>query len=112
MKKSFSRSIFLPAIFVLLAVGVYARPAQESGSAVPLKGKIILSTTTSTWDSGLLNVLLPVFTRETGWEVDAIPVGTGAALRMGRDGDADVLLVHSKAEEIEFVEERLRGKAF
>jgi tungstate transport system substrate-binding protein len=71
--------------------------------SVSVKGKIILSTTTSTQDSGLLNYLLPVFTRETGWEVDVVAVGSGAALRMGRDGDADVLLVHARLDEIQFV---------
>jgi tungstate transport system substrate-binding protein len=92
------------------AAQMFARPAQEpspasngTSSAVPIKGKIILSTTTSTQDSGLLNFLLPVFIRETGWEVDTIAVGTGAALKMGRDGEADVLLVHARADEIKFV---------
>ena len=89
---------------------VFARAAQEApssqqGGAVPIKGKILLSTTTSTQDSGLLGFLLPVFTRETGWEVDVIAVGTGAALQMGRGGDADVLLVHARADEIRFVED-------
>jgi tungstate transport system substrate-binding protein len=53
-----------------------------------------------------------VFTRETGWEVDIIAVGSGAALKMGRDGDADVLLVHAKADEIKFVEEGFGVKRF
>jgi tungstate transport system substrate-binding protein len=109
------RNLFLrllPLVFILPAAGVFASPSrdgsqQASGpsavSPVPIVGKIILSTTTSTQDSGLLKVLLPVFTRETGWEVDTIAVGTGAALKMGRDGDADVLLVHAKADEIQFV---------
>lgn len=69
------------------------------------KGRIILSTTTSTQDSGLLEYLLPRFTEETGWEVDTVAVGTGAALQMGRDGDADVLLVHAKADEEAFIAE-------
>ena len=69
------------------------------------KGTIILSTTTSTDDSGLLEYILPVFTAETGWEVDVVAVGTGAALQMGRDGQADVLLVHSRPDEDKFVEE-------
>jgi tungstate transport system substrate-binding protein len=112
MKKAFSLSVFMSAIFFLLAAAVYARPSQESGPAVAIKGKIILSTTTSTQDAGLLNVLLPVFTRETGWEVDTIAVGTGAALQMGRDGDADVLLVHSRADEIKFVEDGYGVKRF
>jgi len=96
----------VPFVMILLLVSLtplFSSPARES--AVSLKGKITLSTTTSTQDSGLLKFLLPVFTRETGWEVDVIAVGTGAALKMGRDGDADVLLVHAKADEIKFVED-------
>ena len=66
---------------------------------------IILSTTTSTQDSGLLDYLLPKFTDETGIEVKVISVGTGQAIQMGKDGEADVLLVHSKADEEAFVAE-------
>jgi len=66
---------------------------------------ILLSTTTSTQDSGLLDYILPSFTEETGIEVKVVAVGTGKALQMGRDGEADVLLVHAKASEVEFVEE-------
>jgi len=113
--------LHLPAIlfFLILGLPLFAAPsrdgaaAQTSGSgAVPIKGKIILSTTTSTQDSGLLNFLLPVFTRETGWEVDTIAVGTGAAIKMGRDGDADVLLCHSKADEIQMVEDGFGVKRY
>lgn len=68
-------------------------------------GSIILSTTTSTQDSGLLDYLLPEFTKDTGIEVKVVAVGTGKALQMGRDGEADVLLVHAKASEEEFVNE-------
>jgi tungstate transport system substrate-binding protein len=74
-------------------------------SGYGLAARIILATTTSTEDSGLLEYLLPVFTAETGWEIDAVAVGSGAALQMGRDGQADVLLVHSRADEDKFVEE-------
>lgn len=70
---------------------------------VPVKGKIILSTTTSTQDSGLLDVILPDFTKKTGWEVDTVAVGTGEALKMGENGEADVLLVHAKSKEEEFI---------
>jgi tungstate transport system substrate-binding protein len=66
---------------------------------------VILSTTTSTEDSGLLSYILPDFTAETGWEVSTVAVGTGAALQMGRDGEADVLLVHAMADELVFVQE-------
>jgi len=107
-----NRSLFFRIIllgfllFFTQGLFVFARGSQEQSPAtVPVKGKIVLSTTTSTQDSGLLNYLLPVFTRETGWAVDTIAVGTGAALKMGRDGDADVLLVHAKADEIKFVQD-------
>lgn len=66
---------------------------------------IILSTTTSTSDSGLLDFLLPVFEKDTGFSVDVIAVGSGKALQMGVDGEADVLLVHAKQDEEKFVSE-------
>lgn len=68
-------------------------------------GEIILSTTTSTQDSGLLDFILPIFTKDTGIEVKTISVGTGKALQMARDGEADVLLVHAKPDELKLVEE-------
>ncbi|GHV96371.1 tungsten ABC transporter substrate-binding protein [Spirochaetia bacterium] len=80
-----------------------APAAETPKTSVPIKGTIRLSTTTSTQDSGLLDYILPVFTAETGWKVDVISVGTGAALKMGEDGEADVLLVHAKAQEETFV---------
>ena len=64
-----------------------------------------LATTTSTENSGLLNDLLPRFEEATGYEVHVIAVGTGKALRMGRDGDVDVVLVHAPAAEQKFVDE-------
>jgi tungstate transport system substrate-binding protein len=64
---------------------------------------IRLATTTSTENSGLLKVLLPHFERDTGYKVHVIAVGTGKALRMGRDGDVDVVLVHAPAAERQFV---------
>jgi tungstate transport system substrate-binding protein len=81
------------------------RAAEAAKTSAPIKGTIRLSTTTSTQDSGLLDYILPVFTAQVGWNVDVISVGTGAALQMGRDGDADVLLVHAKAQEEAFVSE-------
>jgi len=68
-------------------------------------GLLTLATTTSTDDSGLLDFILPVFTQETGWEIRVISVGSGAAMQLGRDGEADVLLVHARAEEDKFVAE-------
>jgi tungstate transport system substrate-binding protein len=66
---------------------------------------IILATTTSTQDSGLLDVLLPIFEKKTGYFVKTIAVGSGQAMAMGQKGEADVLLVHSPAAEKKFVAE-------
>ncbi|MFB3885343.1 MAG: substrate-binding domain-containing protein [Thermodesulfobacteriota bacterium] len=66
---------------------------------------IILSTTTSTQDSGLLDVLIPIFEKKTGYFVKTIAVGSGQAMAMGEKGEADVLLVHSPAAEKKFVSE-------
>lgn len=63
------------------------------------KGSVILATTTSTQDSGLLDVLVPVFEEQTGYMVKTIAVGTGKALEMGENGEADVLLVHAPTAE-------------
>jgi tungstate transport system substrate-binding protein len=78
-----------------LASALPAASAQES---------IILATTTSTQDTGLLDVLVPRFEKEAGVEVKVIAVGTGAALRMGSTGDADVLLVHAPEAEKVYVD--------
>jgi len=66
---------------------------------------IRLATTTSTENSGLLHYLLPLFEKESGYRVHVIAVGTGKALRMGRDGDVDVVLVHARSAERKFVAE-------
>jgi tungstate transport system substrate-binding protein len=68
---------------------------------------VILATTTSTQDSGLLDALLPAFQKESGYAVKTISVGSGQAMAMGRRGEADVLLVHSPADEQKLVEEGL-----
>lgn len=67
-------------------------------------GEIILATTTSTQDTGLLDSLLPMFERETCIKVKPIAVGTGAALEMARRGDADAVLVHAPDAERTYVE--------
>ena len=64
---------------------------------------IIVQSTTSTQDSGLFDAILPGFTRETGIEVRVVAVGTGQALKNAANGDGDVLLVHSRADEERFV---------
>ena len=67
---------------------------------------LILATTTSTQDSGLLDVLIPAFEKKTGYKVKTIAVGTGAALDMGEKGDADVLLVHAFSAEQKLVNDK------
>ena len=93
-------------IFVLLlifAVGILAgcgtKPAQQPTTPQPAVKDLILATTTSTQDSGLLDVLKPIFEQKTGYNLKIISVGSGAALEMGNKGEADVLLVHSPAAE-------------
>ena len=80
-------------------------PAGEPDSNNKIDDFIILATTTSTYDSGLLDFINPVFTEKTGLEVRVVSQGTGAALQTGARGDADVLLVHDRAAELRLVEE-------
>jgi len=75
------------------------------GPAQTQQKTIILATTTSTQDSGLLDVLLPIFEKKTGYFVKTIAVGSGQAMAMGQKGEADVLLVHSPDAEKKFVAE-------
>ncbi|MHB1007320.1 MAG: ABC transporter substrate-binding protein [Chloroflexota bacterium] len=77
--------------------------ATATKSAAPAIVDIILATTTSTKDSGLLDVLLPDFEKRTGYKVKPIAVGSGQAMTMGERGEADVLLVHAPASEVTFM---------
>jgi tungstate transport system substrate-binding protein len=70
----------------------------------PGKPELILATTTSTQDSGLLDVLIPLFETELGYTVQTVAVGSGQAMKMGEEGNADVLLVHAPASEVTFME--------
>lgn len=83
-------------------------PTEEAATPVPTAepaapARLILATTTSTEDSGLLEYILPDFEAKYNAEVDVIAVGTGQALELGQNGDADVVLVHSRAREDQFV---------
>ncbi|HEX6269619.1 MAG TPA: substrate-binding domain-containing protein [Anaerolineales bacterium] len=73
-------------------------------SPQPARAELILATTTSTQDSGLLDVLIPLFEAETGYTVQTVAVGSGQAMKMGEEGNADVLLVHAPASEVAFME--------
>jgi tungstate transport system substrate-binding protein len=76
-----------------------------TANAAPKQKNLILATTTSTQDTGLLDVLIPAFEKQTGYFVKTIAVGSGQAMTMGQKGEADVLLVHSPDAEKKFVEE-------
>jgi tungstate transport system substrate-binding protein len=88
-----------------LAFGAITAFGPTPASAAPKMKTIILATTTSTQDSGLLDELLPVFEKSTGYFVKTISVGSGQAMKMGEKGEADVLLVHSPDAEKKFVEQ-------
>ncbi|HSB00581.1 MAG TPA: substrate-binding domain-containing protein [Anaerolineales bacterium] len=75
----------------------------EAPAQAPANSNLILATTTSTQDSGLLDVLIPLFEKETGYKVQTVAVGSGQAMQMGQEGNADVLLVHSPAAEKQFM---------
>ena len=92
-------------LLVAIACAVTAPAAlAQSGPAAP-RGVVILSTTTSTQDSGLLDVLVPLFEKQTGLSVKTISVGTGQALALAGRGEADVSLVHAPALERQYVSE-------
>ena len=90
------------ALLILVLSSLFAW--QGIGHAAEPSNKIIrMATTTSTENSGLLRYLLPKFSKATGYNVHVIAVGTGKALRMGQDGDVDVVLVHARPAEDKFV---------
>jgi len=76
------------------------------------KGKLMMATTTSTADTGLLDYLAPLFKEATGYTLEWTAVGTGEALKMGEDGQVDVVLVHAKASEEKFVADGFGVKRF
>jgi len=83
------------------------------GSSIQASDKVLkMSTTTSTQSSGLLDLLLPEFKKDTGIEVKVIAKGTGAAIRDGQDGNVDVIFVHAKGREEKFVEEGYGTKRY
>jgi tungstate transport system substrate-binding protein len=100
MMKRLNRTVSMALIMSVMSVAICALPAI---AAQPQQKNIILATTTSTQDSGLLDVLLPIFEKTTGYFVKTIAVGSGQAMAMGQKGEADVLLVHSPEAEKKFM---------
>lgn len=102
MKKKLSVLVIVLFVCTIVLSAIGCTPAKkdlEPGS----NGTIILATTTSTQDSGLLEVILPDFEAQTGIAVKVVAVGTGKAIEMGKNGEADVLLVHARAQEDKFI---------
>jgi len=97
IRRVFPLILAVAFIFQILAGFSLAQPYPEQKD-------IILATTTSTQDSGLLEVLIPVFEKKTGYRVKTISVGSGQAMALGERGEADVLLVHAPEAEKKFVE--------
>jgi tungstate transport system substrate-binding protein len=92
------RIVALSCLFASLLFSLLAPVVHGADSS-----RIILSTTTSTQDSGLLDVLIPLFEKDSGYSVKTVSVGTGQALALAAKGDADVTLVHAPALEKKYV---------
>ena len=105
----FKRSFILIVLALALLLSACATPtpaaAPPAAPAAPANPVLRMSTTTSVNDSGLMAYLQPVFEADTGYKLEITSAGSGAAIEKGRTGDADILLVHSKAAEEEFTGE-------
>ncbi len=97
MKAHLTRRLFIAAA---LAVSTAAQAQTPQGDRF-----IVVSSTTSTQDSGLFSHILPLFKTKTGIDVRVVSQGTGQALDTGRRGDADVVFVHARSQEVKFVED-------
>ena len=95
--KSSLKGLILTSICIIMAFTLTACAKKERS--------MVLATTTSTQDSGLLDYLLPLFQKDTGIKVKVLAKGTGEALEVAKRGDADGLLVHAKAQELQFVKD-------
>jgi tungstate transport system substrate-binding protein len=100
----FNRRMLLAA--VTLGAFAFAAPALAQDKS------IVVSSTTSTQDSGLFGHILPIFKAKTGIDVKVLSQGTGQALDTGRRGDADVVFVHAKSAEMKFLEEGFSSKRY
>ena len=97
-KMQLHRRIFAAFITVFVLFSV-------CGVSVSAETRIRCASTTSTENSGLFDYILPIFEKKTGIKVDVVAVGTGAAIEIGKRGDADFVFVHAKEQELKAVEE-------
>ena len=100
MKK---RLAILLSLILIFLVGCTAK--QEESTKSSKARTMVLATTTSTQDTGLLDELIPLFKKDTGIDVKVVAKGTGEALKLAQNGDADCLLVHDKAKEEQFIKD-------
>ncbi len=98
LNRTYRKLALFVAAFIMAAGSLFALSCGGGSNDV------ILATTTSTQDSGLLDVLVPAFEKESDYHIKVIAVGTGQALEMGGRGDAEVLLVHAPSSEKEFMD--------
>jgi tungstate transport system substrate-binding protein len=87
------RTVALVLLLTLIATAAFAET------------RIKMASTTSTQNSGLFDYLLPIFEKKTGIKIDVVAVGTGASIEIGKRGDADVVFVHAKEQELQAVQE-------
>ena len=95
--------VLLLSGMMVLSFAACGGGSEEEAAAPEEGGTLMMATTTSTEDTGLLDYLQPLFKEDTGIDLQWTAVGTGEALKMGEDGQVDVVLVHAKASEEEFV---------
>lgn len=96
-------AILLMTLAIILA-GCSSPPASAPEPPSPANPEIIVASTTSTGDSGLMDVLIPIFEQQTGYKIKPIYIGSGGAMTMGERGEADVLLVHAPDSEVKFMQ--------
>lgn len=92
------------ALLFFAGCGELRQRGQDSGAAAPENPDVILATTTSANDTGLLDTLIVIFEQQTGYRVKIISVGSGAALELGRRGEADIVIAHSAKAELELLQ--------
>lgn len=95
----------LKALFVILTIVLIIAVMCSHITGCTNSRKLIIASTTSTQDSGLFDVLIPAFEKNSGYNVKVIAIGTGEAIEYGKRGEADIILVHSKIDEDKFMQE-------
>jgi tungstate transport system substrate-binding protein len=108
MRRRLFPGLFAQAVSLALTLAFLLSPALTNAQGATPAARtgpkdLILATTTSTQDSGLLDVLVPIFEQQSGYSVKTIAVGSGQAMELGKRGEADVLLVHSPAAEAQYM---------